>query len=210
MVSEKDFALALQALKKGGIVAYPTETLYGLAVDPANEQAIAALFALKRRERHKPLSLLVSSLEQLSSLVSSVPKPYARLIDAFWPGPLTLVFPARKKLSSTLTGGEDTIAIRISSHPVAQQLCSRWGGAITATSANVSGETALVTAAQVADALGEQVSFILDGGTSPGGKGSTIVRCVEKEQGCQILREGVIAGKDLRKILDPNYRICKS
>lgn len=208
--SENDFALALQALKQGGIVAYPTETFYGLAVDPANEQAIAALFTLKGRERNNPLSLLVPSMEQLFSLVSSVQEPYEKLIDNFWPGPLTLIFPARENVSPLLTGGGTTIAIRISSHPVAQQFCTMWGGAITATSANFSGEPALVTAGEVAEHLGEQVSFILDGGTSPGGKGSTIVRCVEKEKECQILRQGVIAEKDLSEVLPFNYRICKS
>lgn len=205
-----DLEQALQTLKQGGIVAYPTETFYGLAVDPENDQAIASLYALKQRERRKPLSLLIPDLEELFSVASSCPEAYVKLIDTFWPGPLTLIFPAKKSVSSALTGGETTVAVRISSHPVAMELCALWGRALTATSANVSGEPALVTAKDVYDLWGDQVSFILDGGITPGGKGSTIIRCFDKEKECRIIREGVIDLSEISRNLPPHYIICKS
>jgi L-threonylcarbamoyladenylate synthase len=205
-----DFEQALQSLKQGGIVAYPTETFYGLAVDPENDQAIAALYALKQREKRKPLSLLVSNLEQLLCVASSCSKSYEKLIDAFWPGPLTLIFPAKKHISSALTGGGTTVAVRISSHPVATELCRLWGRALTATSANVSGSEPLVSASDVRALLGDQISFILDGGTTPGGKGSTIIRCLDKKKICQIIREGAIDTLEISQNLPSHDIICKS
>jgi L-threonylcarbamoyladenylate synthase len=205
-----DFEQALQSLKQGGIVAYPTETFYGLAVDPENDQAIASLYALKQRGKRKPLSLLIPDLEQLFTIASSCPEAYPKLIDTFWPGPLTLIFPAKKHISSVLTGGGTTVAMRISSHPVAMELCEAWGRALTATSANVSGEPALVTAKDVYDLWGDQISFILDGGTTPGGKGSTIIQCFDKEKECRIIREGVIDELGISQNVPPHYIICKS
>jgi L-threonylcarbamoyladenylate synthase len=194
-----DYQQAVQILKQGGIVAYPTETFYGLAVDPENDQAIAALYSLKKRETQKKFSLLVPDLEVLSTCVSSISEPYQTLIDVFWPGPLTLVFSAKPGGLSSLTLESDTLAIRISSHPVAAMLCSLWGRPLTATSANISGEAACVTADQVKNLWGEQVGFVLDGGRVPGGKGSTIVHC---ERGiCSILRAGVIPRKDIIRAL---------
>ncbi len=208
--SDHAFEQALSALQEGGIVAFPTETFYGLAVDPENDQAISSLYTLKKREISKPLSLLVPNLKNLSSSVRSIPLPYKKLISVFWPGPLTLIFPAHTTTSSLLTGGGDTLAIRISSNPVAQHLCELWGKPFTATSANISGEPALVTASEVHDLWGDQVSFILDGGEAPGGKGSTIVRCVGKEYTCRILRDGVISVKKISQALPLNYIVCKS
>jgi len=208
--SKHDLEQALQSLKEGGIVAYPTETFYGLAVDPENDQAIASLYALKQREKRKPLSLIIPDLEQLFTIASSCPEAYKKMIDTFWPGPLTLIFPAKKDISSALTGGGTTVAMRISSHPVAMELCVLWGRALTATSANISGEPPLVTARDVYDLWGDQISFILDGGTAPGGKGSTIIRCFDKEKECRIIREGAIDELEISHNLPSHYIICKS
>lgn len=207
---EHDFEQALHALKHGGIVAYPTETFYGLAVDPENVQAIASLFELKKRDSGKPISLLVPDIEVLSSSVRSIPFPYQKLMRNFWPGPLTLIFPALSNTSSLLTGGGDTLAIRISSNPVAQHLCKLWGSPLTATSANMSGEPALVTATEVQDLWDDMVTFTLDGGKTSGGKGSTIMRCIEKDRECHILRDGVISTNTLAQALPDDYIICKS
>lgn len=204
-----DFDQALKALRQGGIVAYPTETFYGLAVDSQNDEAIAALYHLKQRELHKPLSLIVPEIKTLSTFISSIPEAYHQLIDTFWPGPLTLIFPVNKKMSDILTGGGDTVAVRVSSHPVAQSLCSAWGSALTATSANMSGSRPLNTAIDVKELWGQQISYVLDGGKTKGGQGSTIIRCSDTEKKCYIEREGVINISLLKQHLPSHYIICK-
>ena len=206
--SEQAYQQALQTLRQGGIVAYPTETFYGLAVDPENDRAIKALYSLKKRESQKQLSLLVPDLGVLSSCIPFISKPYQSLIDVFWPGPLTLVFPAKQDTFPCLTGGSDTLAIRISSHPVAAKLCSLWGRPLTATSANVSGEAAFVAADQVKSQWDDQIASILDGGRVPGGKGSTIVCC--EGSICRILRSGVIPSKEIAQALPNGYALSHS
>ncbi len=207
---ESDFKYAIQSLRQGGIVAYPTETFYGLAVDPKNDQALASLYALKKRADQKPISLIVPDLVELQLLTSSSSRTYESLIDSFWPGPLTLIFPAKNTLSRVLTGGGETIAVRISSNPVAMELCTRWGGAITATSANISGEIPLISATEVKVLLGDKIACVLDGGVAAGGLGSTIVHCSEAEKKCQIIREGAIPLSAISDKLPSHYIICKS
>ncbi|MCK5070107.1 MAG: threonylcarbamoyl-AMP synthase [Desulfocapsa sp.] len=209
LLSKQDFERALKSLKQGGIVAYPTETFYGLAVDSNNEKAITALYHLKKRDPHKPLSLIVPDVESISKFVSSIPEVYHELIDSFWPGPLTLIFPVNKKLSPLLIGGGDSVAIRVSSHPVAQTLCSEWGAALTATSANLSGHQPLNTALDVKRLWGKQISYILDGGKTRGGQGSTIIQCSDTEKKCYVEREGVIDISKLKQHLPSNYIVCK-
>lgn len=198
--SPEQYRIALETLEKGGIVAYPTETFYGLAVDPWNDQAITALYAFKKREPGKALSLLVPNKDVLSAYIRFFHPIYRILAESFWPGPLTLVFPAQLDTSPLLRGGGDTLAIRISSHPVAQKLCTLWGGALTATSANESGEHPLVNAAQIKTLWGDQVDYVLDGGAVPGGKGSTMVEVIDNE--IRILRNGVIDAEQIFQVLN--------
>jgi L-threonylcarbamoyladenylate synthase len=205
--SELCFTKAIDALKNGGIVAYPTETFYGLAVDPENNQAIESLYALKKRDKGKAISLLIPDYKYLSKLVSSRPAPYEVLIESFWPGPLTLIFLALDTVSNKITDANKTIAIRISSNPIAQRLCRSMGKAITATSANISGEKAITTATEVAQLWGDKISCIIDGGTTPGGKGSTIVRCRDQNQ-CAIIRDGAITREAIANVLPSHYTIC--
>lgn len=205
-----DLEKAVEALRGGGIVAYPTETFYGLAVDPANEQALQALYTLKVRGRHKPLSLLIPERRHLFSIASSCPDAYGALMDAFWPGPLTLIFSAQRQILSALTAAGSTVAMRVSSHPLAQELCRCWGGALTATSANVSGMAPLVQASAVRELWGDRLSYILDGGETPGGLGSTIIQCFEQEKRCRVIREGVILTREIIHKLPPYYIVCKS
>src|SRR2546421_7466996 len=122
-----DLERALFALERGGTIVYPTETVYGLGADATSENALQRLAALKERERGKPIAGLVSSREMLEQIVAAVPVAAARLIDEFWPGPLTLAFPAKGGVSAVLTGGSGTVAARISSHPIAQALVARLG-----------------------------------------------------------------------------------
>ena len=179
---------AAKLLASGGVVAFPTETWYGLAVDPFDPQALSRLFAVKARPPEKPVLVLIGSHRDLDLLVSGIPEPYFALMEQFWPGPLTLVFPARKELPRQLTAGSETIAIRYSPHPVAQALVTCYGRPITATSANRSGQPACASAAEVRAALGPSLDLILDGGATPGGAGSTIVRYGHGRLKC--LRDG--------------------
>ena len=190
ILAAADWATAAGVLRQGGVVAFPTETYYGLAVDPFNPAALARLFAVKQRPPEKPVLVLIQDRQQLSRLVSEVPPPFLPLMERFWPGPLTLVFPARPELPALLTGATATVGVRISPHPAAHCLLDAFRGPVTATSANLSGHTAATTAREIARQFGTAVDCILDGGPTPGGKGSTLVGC----QGEQLvlLRDGVI------------------
>ena len=178
-------------LRAGGVVAFPTETYYGLAVDPFHSQALDRLFGIKQRSRTMPILVLVTGEEQLPLLAESVPALYKPLMRHFWPGPLTLIFPARASLPVQLTGGTGTVGIRRSPESAANRLLAAFGGPITATSANLSGERAAVTADEVDRIFGDRIDCILDGGATPGGGGSTLVGIRDGALHC--LREGAIA-----------------
>jgi L-threonylcarbamoyladenylate synthase len=189
-----DLRQALEIIRRGGVVAIPTETYYGLAVDPFNPEAVGRLFALKRRPAAKPLLTLIPGREHLALLTAAIPPVYLPLME-LWPGPLTLVFPARPTLSPLLTGGSGTVGARISSHPLAQLLVRALDQPVTATSANISGQAAAVTAGEVRAAFGGSIDLVIDGGRTPGGKGSTLVGVSNGK--LLLLRAGVI---DFEKI----------
>ncbi len=189
-VNRQSLDHAASILRSGGLVAFPTETYYGLAVDPFNRQALERLYRVKRRPQSLPILVLVASIDQLSLLTNDVPVVYHRLIDCFWPGPLTLVCPALPSLPSQLTGGTGTIGIRQSPHTTATRLISAHNGPVTATSANLTGLPAAVTAEGVARMFDTGIDLILDGGITPGGKGSTLVGINKGALSC--IREGKI------------------
>ncbi len=194
MIPSQSLQEAVTIIKQGGIVAFPTETYYGLAVDPFNEAALARLFTLKKRPEDKPLLTLISGLKQLPTLAESVPPCFSPFM-ALWPAPLTLVFPARQELSRRLTAGTGTIGIRISPQPVAQRFIALCGQPITATSANLSGAPAANSGREVARHFSGNIDYILDGGTTPGGAGSTLVGCVDGRP--VLLRRGVLDPESL-------------
>lgn len=167
--------LAVEYLRQGRIIAFPTETYYGLGVDPENETAVEKLFTLKKRPSEKPLLLLAADLEQLHEFAASVPEKFHALIEQYWPGPLTLIFPALASVNPKITAGTGTVGMRISPHPVAQQIVRTFGRPITATSANVSGMDPAETAGRVYSMFGEQIDYIVDGGKTPAGSCSTVV-----------------------------------
>ncbi len=171
----EDYTEAVRLLQQGGLIAFPTETYYGLGVDPFNQQALQRLFRVKQRRTDKAVLVLVADRLQVQQLAESEPAPFTRLMDAFWPGPLTLVFPARSTLSTLLTGGTGTVGIRQSPEITAACLLQKFAGPITATSANRSGALPATTAAEVEDIFGSEVDLIVDGGATPGGQGSTLV-----------------------------------
>jgi len=189
-LSEATFQHAAMILRAGGVVAFPTETYYGLAVDPFNEKAVDRLYEIKKRSRSLPILLLVQDMHQLPLVAAAIPALYRELIHHFWPGPLSLVFPAHPHCSSHLTGGTATVAARQSPHPIAQRLLASFGGPITATSANISGKPAATTASEVNTFFGPSVDCIIDGGATPGGQGSTLV--VLKEGVVSCLRQGKV------------------
>jgi len=188
-VADSQIKEAVRLLKQGGLIAFPTETYYGLGVDPLNPEALHRLFQVKQRTADKPVLVLVADQSQLSLLAVSIPVDFNKLMAAFWPGPLTLVFPARTNLPELLTGGTGTIGIRQSPNPVATRLLEEFKGPITATSANRSGEIPATTAAEVEEIFGPEVDLIVDGGPTPGGQGSTLVG---NDQGISCIREGKI------------------
>lgn len=182
--------LAVEYLQQGQIVAFPTETYYGLAVDPQNKSAVTDLFNLKKRSVNKPLLLLVQDRLQLLALISAIPPELEPLMEKYWPGPLTLIFPAHPSVNNIITAGTGTVGIRISPHEVADKLVRTFGGAITATSANISGMIPAKTAQEVVDMFGDDIDYVVDGGDTTAGLCSTIIG-VQKSQ-IQVIRTGAI------------------
>jgi L-threonylcarbamoyladenylate synthase len=184
-----DVAVAVAALARGAIVAFPTETFYGLAVDATNADAIERLYALKGRGAEKALSLIATPA-MVADLVASVPAAAARLMTAHWPGPLTLVLPARPGLPAALVD-DGCVAVRESPQPLARALVAGLGRPITATSANRSGQPATRTPVEVR-ATFPTGCWLLDGGETPGGRPSTLVRLRGPGDAYEVLRPGVI------------------
>jgi len=193
----QDLNAALLVLKQGGVVAFPTETYYGLAVDPFNRQAVERLFQLKCRPAAKPILLLIDKQERLSNLAAEIPSQFLHLMDRFWPGPLTLIFPAQQGLSHTLTAGTGTVGVRISSHPLASALCALAGGTITATSANLSGLPPAVSEHEILAQFGTRLDWLLKGGPTQGGSPSTIV--TTHGDSLRVVRQGAIPFSEISK-----------
>jgi L-threonylcarbamoyladenylate synthase len=166
---------AAAVIRAGGIVALPTETSYGLAVDPFNDEALQRLFNLKRRSPSKPVLVLIEQISHLPLLASQMPAVYEPLIKQLWPGPLTLIFPAVPVLPLLLTAGTGTVGIRISSHPLATRICRQLDSAITATSANISGCQPARSVKEVDETFGAQIDLVIDGGRLDSMAPSTIV-----------------------------------
>ena len=175
-------------IQQGGIVAVPTETFYGLGVNPFDAGALARLTAVKGRPESMPILVLVAALRDLSLFAMHVPEAASLLMDAFWPGPLTILFPARPSVPSMVTGGSGLIGLRLSSCQPLRELLDRVGP-LTGTSANRTGAGPARTAKEVQDNLGPDVEAILDAGPTPGGLPSTVLQA---ENGVRIIREGAI------------------
>ncbi|MCX6544341.1 MAG: L-threonylcarbamoyladenylate synthase [Acidobacteria bacterium] len=168
-------ARAVAVLRAGGMIGYPTETFYGLAVDPRNDDAVDALFRAKGRPVTVPIPLIAGSLDQLVAVTGGLPSLARDLAARFWPGPLTLVVPAWQDLSTAILGGLGTVAVRVPGHIAARSLCAAFGHPLTSTSANPSGAAPPVDADDIARSLAASLAMLLDGGRTPGGQVSTIV-----------------------------------
>ena len=191
---------AVEVLKRGGLVAYPTDTLYGLGADAFDENAVRRVYTAKGRGQLKALPLLIDSVDALSIVATDVSHIALDLAARFWPGALTLVLKRSSRVPDAVTGGGDTIALRVPNHPVPRELARRLGAPITGTSANRSGGQDPVTVEEVRDQLGDAVDLVIDGGDCPGGLTSTVIdvsteRPVLIRQGAILLDEiEVIAG----------------
>jgi L-threonylcarbamoyladenylate synthase len=190
-------ARAAEILAAGGIVAYPTETFYGLGADATNEDAILKVYAVKGRNFRSPIAVIIDQAESLYPLVGEVPDVALKLMHAFWPGALTIVFRASDRIPRILTAGTGKIGVRVSSHPVAKTLAFALGRPLTATSANLSGAEECSTASEVLRQIGDKVDAIIDSGKTPGGKGSTIVDVTLNPP--VILRKGIISSTIIEK-----------
>ena len=193
--------LALSHLEAGKPVAIPTETVYGLAALANHEEAIKAVFRIKGRPLNHPLILHVAPKQDLFEWVEEIPEYAQQLMDVFWPGPLTLVFRAKKgAISPLVTGGQDTVAIRCPAHPLAQELLSRLSAPVVAPSANPFGKVSPTTAVHVQDSFLQESLLILDGGRCSIGIESTIVDATQRVQ-YQILRHGLIHEQELSQVV---------
>jgi L-threonylcarbamoyladenylate synthase len=190
---------AVELLRRGGVIALPTETVYGLAANAEDELAVRRIFAIKGRPANHPLIVHIPGAEHLSSWAREVPAEAKALAKAFWPGPLTLVLPRTSRATDAVTGSQDTVALRVPGHPVALELLEKLGGGVAAPSANRFGRVSPTTAEHVRQDLGGDVDLVLDGGPATVGVESTIV---DLSSGAPaILRPGGLATEDVERVL---------
>ena len=166
---------AADVLHQGGIVAYPTDTFYGLAANPSNQQAVEQLYRIKGRAVDQSIPLIAADRDQVEAVAGSLSDMAARLADHFWPGPLTLVIPVWRGLSFAVHQGRATVAVRVPAHRVAREFSRVFGAPLTSTSANRTGKQAPTTADGVEQDFGQSIALLLDGGATEGGQPSTIV-----------------------------------
>src|SRR5262245_11327978 len=187
---EHQLLAAVSTIHSGGIVAFPTDTLYGLAVNPRSSAAVARIFAAKQRPQDQPIPLIAADLEQVDKTAVLTPLA-ARLASHFWPGPLSLIVPASLELTSDVHFGTGVVAVRVPDHVTARALARAVGHAITATSANLSGLMPASTPDEAAGALADRIDVLVDDGPAPGGLPSTIVDATRAEP--TLVRAGAIA-----------------
>jgi L-threonylcarbamoyladenylate synthase len=187
-----------QCLQEGGVVAVPTDSFYGLAVNPFNQAALERLMHIKGERSHKPFPVLIGDPSQLDQLVTHIPQIARTLMQQFWPGLLTLVLNAQAHLSPVVTGDNGTIGVR---QPNDARLCEllKKTGPVTGTSANRTGQPPAQSAEEVMKHLGSEINLILDGGPTPGGQPSTVLQVVPEHR---ILREGAISRLKLQAVID--------
>jgi L-threonylcarbamoyladenylate synthase len=186
---------ALSRLRAGELVVIPTETVYGLAADAENSAAVAKIFALKGRPPSRPLIVHISGSDQLDRWACKVPDYARALAQAFWPGPMSLVLPRSSRVPDAVTGGQDTVALRVPAHPLIRELLKAFGGGLAAPSANRYGRISPTTPGHVRGQFGRETPLLLDGGPCSGGIESTIIGCLEATP--RILRPGLIPASEI-------------
>ena len=188
----------ISILKRGGIVAFPTDTVYGLGADANLHQAVERVYQVKERPRNMALPLLLAHILQISEVAEPVPPIAWRLAHNFLPGALTIVLHKSSSVPDIITAGGVTVAVRIPAHPVPVALAQGLGTPIVGTSANLSGKPSALTATEVYSQFGDKIDLVIDGGWCPSGRESTIIDVTGEEP--IILREGAISRKELRRV----------
>lgn len=201
MVGPDEIAAAVAALRAGDVIGLPTETVYGLAGDASNPVAVARIFAIKGRPSSHPVIVHLPDAGHVARWARETPPAAAALMRRFWPGPLTIVLPRTPSVPDVVTGGQDTVALRVPAHPVALQVLQAFDGGLAAPSANRYGRISPTTAAHVRADLGSEVPIVLDGGPSNVGLESTIVACLGAR--VVILRPGRIGVDEIESVAGP-------
>jgi len=192
---EPAFARCKEVIRSGGVVVYPTDTLYGLGADPKNPAALRKLFTLKNRQADQPILLLINDPGMVRDWAAEVSSQAGDMTRKFWPGPLTLVFKAKADVLPELTAGTGTIGLRVPGSELCRRLLAFLGTALTGTSANLSGGPNPLTAAEAAALFGNRVDLVLDGGSAVGGRPSTVVDVSGDRT--RVIREGTIPSRDI-------------
>lgn len=195
----QDLDRAVDVLRRGGLVAIPTETVYGLAADASNPTAVARIFSVKGRPSGHPLIVHLPRADAVDGWAAELSPAAATLADTCWPGPLTMLVARGPKVIDAVTGGRPTVGLRVPAHPLTTELLERFGGGLAAPSANRFGHVSPTTARHVIDDLGEAVDYVIDGGPSAIGVESTIVDCTVDPP--QLLRPGAITAEQITTLL---------
>jgi tRNA threonylcarbamoyl adenosine modification protein (Sua5/YciO/YrdC/YwlC family) len=200
VIRSGELSPAVEILRRGGLVAVPTETVYGLSADGLNGEAVAAIYAVKGRPAEKPVSLLVAGMEQAESVCREIPREAYVLAAAFWPGPLTMVLKKRPCVPDIVTAGGDTVGVRCPDHPVTLALLRQWGGPLATPSANPSDLPSPKNAGQVLAYFDGKIPCVIDGGPCAVGVESTIVDLTGPTP--RILRQGGLPRDRIRQVLN--------
>jgi tRNA threonylcarbamoyl adenosine modification protein (Sua5/YciO/YrdC/YwlC family) len=192
----------VSCLRKGDVVALPTDTFYGLAVDPVNLHAVERIYQIKTRQKHKPLSLLIANVSQAYALARDTDSRLDKLAEKFWPGPLTIIVQAGTKLPLRSTANTGNVALRVPDAAIPRAVVERFGLPITATSANLRGASECTHAACVRDQIGDRVPLIIDGGPTARSQPTTIVDLSLGDGRWEILREGAIPTHEIVMVLE--------
>lgn len=187
----------IQAIQHGGVVAFPTDTVFGLGASLRHPEALARIYAIKGRDEQKPLPVLLSSLDRLGLVARQPDDRVLALLRAFWPGPLTVVLPARDDLPPEVVAADGTVGVRIPNHSIALALSDRAGGTLATTSANRSGEAPACSAEDIVDQMPENIDIVLKGGFSPCGEPSTVIRVDDAR--IAVIRAGVIPPHEIEE-----------
>ncbi len=191
---------AATILQRGGVIGYPTETVYGLGCNAYDQAAVERIYELKGRPRNRALILIAADSMQVRELTESIPDAAEKLIDAFWPGPVTIIFKSSQWLKAKCPTAADTVAVRIPNSPLCLELIKQCGFPMVSTSANLSGRPPATTAEQVAEIFGDRLDLIIDGGPSPESVPSTVIDAVHEPP--KVVRQGAVSALEIRSILD--------
>ena len=193
-VLQPDLEKGISILKKGGVIAFPTDTVYALGADAFNSVAVQRIYEIKDRSESNPFPLLIADVKQLAALAEPIPELARFLVRQFWPGGVTLVLSKKDTVPAYLASGP-TIAVRVPNHPTCLALLQHLAGPLIGTSANVSGQPAALTADEVRQQLGDRIDLIIDGGRCPGGKESTVLDITREPP--VVLRQGIVPSHEI-------------